>query len=116
MSTFSGISDEKRSHTGLVFLVAGTLLVVWAWGSWVFRTAENPEALVEGGNTGAAPESTGGILAAGVGIAALAAFSLVGYLFVRRSRRRDETRDLQNAFSDSSRHRRFPKDRTTDSE
>jgi len=30
---------EFRLRTGLVMLVLGVLLVIWAWGSWIYRTS-----------------------------------------------------------------------------
>jgi len=32
--------DDYRSRTGIILLVIGVLLVLWAWGSFVFRTAD----------------------------------------------------------------------------
>lgn len=31
-------ADRRRSAIGLSFLVAGILLVLWAWGNWMYRT------------------------------------------------------------------------------
>ena len=36
--------DSRRIRHGLIFLVMGTLLVVWAWGSWLYR-GWKPDAL-----------------------------------------------------------------------
>ncbi len=33
--------DDHRSRTGIVLLVAGVLLLLWAWGSFVFRTSDS---------------------------------------------------------------------------
>lgn len=116
MSLQSPIGDEKRTRTGIIFLVAGTLLVVWAWGSWVFRTTGNPEAHGEVVNSGAPAEATGaGILAAGVGLAAFAGLAFVGYLLLRRFRRRTARRDAQFAFPGGSSDQRFLKNPRQDS-
>ena len=32
-------SDERRIKIGLVFLLIGCLLLIWAWGFWAFRTS-----------------------------------------------------------------------------
>ena len=34
-------SDQHRTRFGLVFLVIGIILLLWAWGSWIYR-ATNP--------------------------------------------------------------------------
>jgi len=36
-------SDQRRTRFGLVFLVLGLALVLWAWGSWVYRASYPPE-------------------------------------------------------------------------
>ena len=32
--------DARRTRNGLICLVMGVVLVLWAWGSWVYRTSE----------------------------------------------------------------------------
>jgi hypothetical protein len=32
-------SDQHRTRLGLLFLVIGIILVLWAWGSWVYRAS-----------------------------------------------------------------------------
>jgi hypothetical protein len=32
-------TDHKRVRLALVFLLLGLLLLVWAWGSWAYRTS-----------------------------------------------------------------------------
>jgi hypothetical protein len=32
-------SEHHRFRVGLMFLIIGVLLLLWAWGSWLFRTA-----------------------------------------------------------------------------
>ena len=86
MSLDSDIGHEKRTRIGLGFLVAGTLLVVWAWGSWVFRTTESPEAAGGFVDSGEPGEGTGaGSSRAVVGLAALVGLAFVGYLLLRRN-------------------------------
>lgn len=116
MSLHSSFGDEKRTRAGILFLVAGTLLVVWAWGSWVFRTSETPEASGKVVDSGAAGEATGvGSTVVVVGVAALAGFALVGYLLLRRSRRRTAKRDVHFASSGGTNDRRFSQDASVDS-
>lgn len=43
VSSERAIGDDRRTRAGLVLLVAGTLLLVWAWGSWIFRTSDSSE-------------------------------------------------------------------------
>jgi hypothetical protein len=39
MTVGSPRSDQSRSRVALVFLVAGVMLLLWSWGSWVYRTS-----------------------------------------------------------------------------
>lgn len=34
-----GPPDQKRFRSGIVFLVMGVVLVLWAWGSWIYRSS-----------------------------------------------------------------------------
>ena len=43
VSSERGTGDDRRTRAGLILLVAGTLLIVWAWGSWIFRTSDSSE-------------------------------------------------------------------------
>lgn len=36
-------TDARRTRNGLICLVMGVVLVLWAWGSWVYRTSEPVE-------------------------------------------------------------------------
>lgn len=33
-------SPQNRTTLGLAFLVVGLLLLMWAWGSWIYRTSK----------------------------------------------------------------------------
>lgn len=38
------LSDQHRLRIGLVVLVTGVILMLWAWGSWAYRlSAEKPD-------------------------------------------------------------------------
>lgn len=37
-------SNQHRTRIGLVFLVIGAGLLLWAWGSWIYR-ASNPQEM-----------------------------------------------------------------------
>jgi len=44
--TLGGLSDEHhQGKIGLGFLVAGLLLLGWAWGSWLYRTSKVGQAI-----------------------------------------------------------------------
>ena len=116
MSLDSAFGDEKRTRIGLGFLVAGTLLVVWAWGSWVFRTTETPEVaggFVDSGEPGGATGAGRSMVV--VGLAALAGLAFVGDLFMRRSRRPSARRDELFVSPDGSNDQRFSRDPRQDS-
>ena len=34
-----GQQEPKRIRLGMVFLAAGIVLVLWAWGSWIYRAS-----------------------------------------------------------------------------
>ena len=36
-------SDQHRTRFGLVFLVIGIILLLWAWGSWIYRASSTVE-------------------------------------------------------------------------
>ena len=103
MSLDNTLGDEKRTRIGLLFLVAGTLLVVWAWGSWVFRTADTPKVSGEAFDSGTSGDAAdGGSAMVAVGFAALSGIVLVGYLLVRRFRRHSARRDKPFGSPDGS--------------
>jgi hypothetical protein len=85
-------SDPKRLRAGLVFLVMGVLLMLWAWGSWLFRsaTADTPGAADKGGALPAG--ETVQAVQAGPAVLLLVLFLVLVFLFasyaiVRSSRR-----------------------------
>lgn len=43
VSSERATGDDRRTRAGLILLVAGTLLIVWAWGSWIFRTSDSSD-------------------------------------------------------------------------
>jgi len=36
-------SDQHRKRLGLPFLVIGIVLILWAWGSWIYRASKSVE-------------------------------------------------------------------------
>lgn len=47
------LAEQKRFRTGVVTLTIGVLLVVWAWGSWMYRTSAEKPALADSAGTDA---------------------------------------------------------------
>jgi len=91
----SGNSDmeQRRSRLGLLFLVAGVLLVLWAWGSWIYRTSTRAASgIVAVDVADDAPVDAAKVIRAapmvllGVALVVLA-FLVASYVFVRASRR-----------------------------
>jgi len=39
MTSGTSGSEQNRTRMGLVFLVVGVVLVMWAWGSWIYRAS-----------------------------------------------------------------------------
>lgn len=83
--------EQRRMTMGLGFLVVGLVLLMWAWGSWIYRTANTAKPIavsrVEGDGeqavktVGIAP----GMLIGGVILVVV--FLAASFVFVRASRR-----------------------------
>lgn len=43
MTLGMGGSDQHRKRLGLPLLVIGIVLMLWAWGSWIYRTSKSAE-------------------------------------------------------------------------
>jgi len=56
-------SEHHRTRVGFLFLAAGVLLLIWAWGSWFYRASHPPESTVVSADLddelGAAPRRRG---------------------------------------------------------
>ena len=99
--------ERYRVRNGLVFLVAGVLLLLWAWGSWLYRTwqpgflptQERAEAIEAAGDQ--APLSTPLLLFIVPVVLLLALFG--GYFLATRSSSRQKLAKKQKRlFSTSS--------------
>lgn len=82
-------SDQKRIRTALIFLVMGMLLLVFAWGSWVYRTPTPPMAVESTGGPERA-DAVGGATTSWQWLVAVTVVVLVllfgGYLLLRLGR------------------------------
>ena len=109
--------ERNRIRNGLILLVSGVVLVLWAWGCWLFRTdqqgtmpptvsAETTEARGASG-----PMSTPLLLFASAVILLLAL--LGGYALAMRSSRRRaliDQRQLPPSMPEGSPGNRHPRD------
>ena len=89
----------KRLGTGLVFFVLGLLLLIWAWGNWVYRTVppERAPSNVSAKSAEPSPEDVKtasvlpGLLL--VGFALILLFVVASIVLVRLARRYREATD-----------------------
>jgi hypothetical protein len=84
-------TPQRRTTMGLAFLVLGLVLLMWAWGSWIYRTSTAAKPIAVG-RTADTPEETvkavriaPGMLAGGVLLVVV--FLAASFVFVRASRR-----------------------------
>jgi len=47
MATDQTDTEDRNIRVGLILLVLGFLLLLWAWGSWVFRTTAGQQPLLQ---------------------------------------------------------------------
>ncbi len=91
---FGGTEREQhRVKYGVLFLVVGVVLMLWAWGSWIYRTSKTSEGASLAGDLGAQTlgETEKAVRLApsvllGVALVILV-FFVASYVFVRASRR-----------------------------
>ena len=89
---FGGNEDSPQNRTtmGLAFLVVGLVLLMWAWGSWIYRTSKAAPPLaikntdVSEGSVRAVGLSSGMIVG---GLLLLVIFLAASFVLVRASRR-----------------------------
>lgn len=86
-------SDQSRSRVALVFLVVGVMLLLWSWGSWVYRTSASAGRAA----VAMAPDDLEASVPVGSGTAfrqwlvagavLMAAMAVGGYVLIRSGRR-----------------------------
>jgi uncharacterized membrane protein YidH (DUF202 family) len=89
-----GSSDDtpqNRTTLGLAFLVIGLLLLMWAWGSWIYRTSKAIPPIAVKGAADSTDESTRFLgVAPGMilgGVLLMVVFLAASFVLVRASRR-----------------------------
>ncbi len=92
-------SEVKRTRVGLVFLIAGISMLLWAWGSWIYRMpATTPDANGNGVSVSDEPSTSLGVLAVVPVLAALAVAII--FLVHRALAKRERPRDSATRSSD----------------
>lgn len=92
-------ADQHRIRFGLVFLIIGTILLLWAWGSWIYRAAnpvDTETAIAQNAPAAGSDTARAFLLSPFVIIIGLILLLLVlfgGHALIRASRR---YRDLAN--------------------
>jgi len=94
MSLGPSISSTHRMKLGLVFLALGVVLLIWAWGNWIYRssTGMGESGVVLEERAGPRSPATIQALKASpfvlmVGLLLVLAFLIGSYAIVRGSRR-----------------------------
>ena len=89
--------DPKGTRSGLICLVTGVVLLLWAWGSWVYRTSEpgvRPTGQNQNGTLAAADQAQVGSplpLLLVIGLFAILLVLFVRYVLLRRRGRSGRT-------------------------
>lgn len=82
---------HKRTTLGLAFLVLGLVLLMWAWGSWIYRTSTAAKPLVVGRSADAIEEGERAARIAPAmlvgGVLLIVVFLAATFVLVRSSRR-----------------------------
>ncbi len=84
-------AQQKRTTMGLGFLVLGLILMMWAWGSWIYRTSTTARPQIIGRSAETTEETEKAIriapsMLAG-GVLLVVVFLAATFVFVRSSRR-----------------------------
>lgn len=82
---------QKRTTLGLAFLVLGLVLLMWAWGSWMYRTSTAAKPIAVSRSVDAGEESEKAVRIAPAmlvgGILLVVVFLAATFVLVRSSRR-----------------------------
>ena len=90
---FGGNDDTPQSRTtlGLAFLLVGLILMMWAWGSWIYRTSKAVPPIAVNRTNDAPDESVKVVrIAPGMivgGVLLVVVFLAASFVLVRASRR-----------------------------
>ena len=83
--------EQRRTMLGLAFLVMGLILLMWAWGFWIYRTSTRAQPIAVGKATEDADDSAKAArIAPGMllgGVLLFVVFLAATFVFVRSSRR-----------------------------
>ena len=83
--------EQRRTTLGLAFLVLGLVLLMWAWGSWIYRTSTRAQPIAVDRASDDADEKAKAVrIAPGMllgGVLLFVVFLAATFVFVRSSRR-----------------------------
>ena len=83
--------EQRRTTMGLGFLVLGLVLLMWAWGSWIYRTSSRAQPIAVDRASDNAEESARAVrIAPGMllgGVLLFVVFLAATFVLVRASRR-----------------------------
>lgn len=83
--------EQRRTALGLAFLVLGLLLLMWAWGSWMYRTSTRAKPIAIERTDSVDDDSEKAVkMAPGMlvgGVVLVVVFLIGSMVFVRASRR-----------------------------
>jgi heme/copper-type cytochrome/quinol oxidase subunit 2 len=82
--------EQRRTTMGLAFLVLGLVLLMWAWGSWIYRTSNAAKPIVVGHAETPEEKVKTVAIAPGMlvgGVILFVVFLAASFVFVRASRR-----------------------------
>jgi hypothetical protein len=83
--------EQRRMTVGLGFLVVGLVLLMWAWGSWIYRASNTAKPIAVNRAEDAAEQTVKTVaIAPGMlvgGVILVVVFLAASFVFVRASRR-----------------------------
>ena len=84
-------SDQRRTTLGLAFLVLGLILLMWAWGSWIYRASNTAKPIAVGRAEDTPNDAEKAVRIAPSmlvgGVLLVVVFLAASFVFVRSSRR-----------------------------
>ena len=83
--------EQRRVTMGLAFLVVGLVLLMWAWGSWIYRASNTAKPIAVSRADGDVEQTVKTVgIAPGMligGVILVVVFLAASFVFVRASRR-----------------------------